>query len=88
MPALADSVRFVRGVGPKKAALLEKMGIHTLEDALHTYPRDYEDRTRIVRIADLRDGDRVSVRAMVGTAPVLRRIRKGMELTKLTVFDD
>ncbi|MGN1008629.1 MAG: ATP-dependent DNA helicase RecG, partial [Butyricicoccus sp.] len=84
---LADSVRTVRGFGPKKAALLEKMGIFTLEDALNAYPRDYDDRTRIVRIAELRDGDKVSVRAIVGTTPVLRHVRKGMDITKLTVFD-
>lgn len=87
MQRLADSVRTVRGFGPKKAALLEKMGIFTLEDALNAYPRDYDDRTRIVRIADLRDGDKVSVRAVVGTTPVLRHVRKGMDITKLTVFD-
>lgn len=87
MQSLSDSVRFVRGFGPKKAQLLEKMQIFTLEDALHCYPRDYEDRTRQKCIADLRDGDRVTVRAIVGTAPTVRHIRKGMDLTKLTIFD-
>lgn len=87
MPSLSDSVRFVRGVGPKKAQLLEKMNIRTLGDMLHCYPRDYEDRTRIKRIADLQDGDKVSIRAIVGATPVLRHVRKGMDITKLTVFD-
>lgn len=87
MAALSDSVRAVRGVGPKKAALLEGMGLYTLEDALYAYPRDYEDRTAIVPVADVRDGDRACVCAVVGTAPVLRHIRRGMDITKLTVFD-
>lgn len=88
MARLSDSVRSVRGVGPRKAALLEGMGIKTLEDALHTYPRDYEDRTNIVSVASLREGDRACVCAVVGVAPVLRHIRRGMDLIKLTVFDE
>ena len=53
MPALDDSIQFVKGIGPKKAKLFEKLHIRTLRDALETYPRDYEDRTRITRIADI-----------------------------------
>ena len=87
MMTLEDRVSVVRGFGPKKVGLLEKMGILTLGDALSFYPRDYDDRTRESHIADLRDGDKATVRAVVGTAPVLRHIRKGMDITKLTVFD-
>lgn len=88
MPALNDSVRSLSGIGPKKAALLEKLGIRTLRDALECYPRDYDDRTRIVPIAALVEGERACVRAVVGSTPTLHRIRKGMELTKCTIFDD
>ena len=45
MPSVDDSIQFVKGIGPKKAKLLEKLHIRTLRDALETYPRDYEDRT-------------------------------------------
>lgn len=88
MCRLDDSVRTVKGVGPKKAALLEKLGVYTLRDALATYPRDYEDRTRVERIDALRDGDVVSIRAVVGTEPTVHHIRKGLDLTKFTVFDE
>lgn len=85
---LGSSVRGVRLIGPKKAAALEAMGVRTLQDALETYPRDYEDRTRIVPIAQLCDGDKVSVCAVVGTTPAVQHVRRGMDLTKLTVFDE
>lgn len=88
MPALYDSLLSVSGIGPKKAALLEKMGLRTLRDALEYYPRSYDDRTRVIPIAELREGERACIRAVVGTTPALHRIRKGMELTKCTVFDD
>lgn len=88
MAGLSERVRTVSRIGPKKAALLEGMGILTLEDALTTYPRDYEDRTKIVPVSSLRDGDKACICAVVGTAPVHRRIRQGMEVTRLTVFDE
>ena len=88
MPALEDSIRFVKGIGPKKAALLEKLHICTLRDALETYPRDYEDRTVLTRIADLGGDGKYAIRAIVGTEPKTSRIRKGLTLVKCTVFDE
>ena len=88
MPALEDSIRFVKGVGPKKAALLEKLHIRTLRDALETYPRDYEDRTVLTRIADLAGDGKYAIRAVVGTEPKVSRIRKGLTLVKCTIFDE
>lgn len=88
MPALEDSIRFVKGVGPKKAALLEKLHIRTLRDALETYPRDYEDRTVLTRIADIDEDGKYAIRAVVGTEPKVNRIRKGLTLVKCTIFDE
>ena len=88
MPALEDSIQFVKGIGPKKAKLFEKLHIRTLRAALETYPRDYEDRTRITRIADIDAEDKYAIRAVVGTEPKVNRIRKGLTLVKCTIFDE
>lgn len=88
MPSVDDSIQFVKGIGPKKVKLFEKLHISTLQDALETYPRDYEDRTQITRIADIADEDRYAVRAILGTEPKVSRIRKGMTLVKCTIFDE
>lgn len=88
MPALDDSIQFVKGIGPKKAKLFEKLHIRTLRAALETYPRDYEDRTRITRIADIDAEDKYAIRAVVGTEPKVNRIRKGLTLVKCTIFDE
>lgn len=88
MPALEDSIRFVKGIGPKKAALFEKLHIRTLRDALETYPRDYEDRTKITPIADIAEEGKYAIRAVVGTEPKTTHIRKGMTLVKCTIFDE
>lgn len=50
---LFSSVRELHGVGPARAAQLEKLGIRTLYDLLAFFPRDYEDRTNPVTIAQL-----------------------------------
>ena len=84
---LEDHVRFVRGIGPKKAELLQKLGIETLADAIACYPRGYEDRTRITPIAELRDGEKQCIHAIVGAQPSTAHIRKGMDVTRCKVFD-
>ena len=88
MPSVDDSIQFVKGIGPKKAKLLEKLHIRTLRDALETYPRDYEDRTHITPIAEIGMEDKYAVRAVVGTEPKVNRIRKGLTLVKCTIYDE
>jgi len=82
-----NSLRAIPGVGEKREAQLQKLGLRQLSDFLTYYPRDYEDRTRIVPIAQLQDGDTVCVSAVAASAPVVAAIRRGMTLTKLRVFD-
>ena len=88
MAHLDDTVAGVKGIGPKKAKLLEKLHIRTLRDALETYPRDYEDRTHITPIAEIDMEDKYAVRAVVGTEPKVNRIRKGLTLVKCTIYDE
>lgn len=50
----SDNVMYLKGVGPRKAAVLEnKLNIVTMYDFLTHYPRDYEDQSKITPIADL-----------------------------------
>jgi ATP-dependent DNA helicase RecG len=46
-------LRFLKGVGPRRAALLEDEGVSTVEDLLHVLPFRYEDRRSFARVADL-----------------------------------
>jgi ATP-dependent DNA helicase RecG len=48
-------VQFVKGIGPKKSALLEQAGIRTVEDLLLHVPRRYIDRSTVLSIARLRE---------------------------------
>lgn len=62
---LYDSVKTIKGIGPKKAVALEKLGIQTVGDLLSFYPRDYEDRRNGKVIAQLCDGEMALVRGTI-----------------------
>ena len=67
---------------------MQRLGIFTLYDLLAYFPRDYEDRTNPVEIAQLQPGVPACFEALVVSQPVLRRIGKGRDVTKLTVADE
>ncbi len=56
-PPLATPVQFVRGVGPKRAELLERLGIRTVEDLLFYLPRDLLDLSQVTPVDRLKDGE-------------------------------
>ena len=85
---LSDPIRFVKGIGPKKAEQFEKLGLYTLNDVLAFYPRSYEDRSAVIPIDRLPAGEKACVRAVVGAPPQTARLRRGMELTRCIVFDE
>ena len=37
-------IQYLKGIGPAKAKLFERLGVQTVEDLLHYYPRTYQDR--------------------------------------------
>ncbi|MDR1293236.1 MAG: ATP-dependent DNA helicase RecG [Clostridiales Family XIII bacterium] len=59
MPEISPEtdVRFISGVGPKKAALLGALGIATAGDLLRAYPRTYEDRRNRTTIGALKENE-------------------------------
>jgi ATP-dependent DNA helicase RecG len=83
---LGSSVQFVKGIGPRKAGELEATGIRTVEDLLLHLPMRYEDRTQLVRIADLRAGMKVAVTGTI-TVAGLRRARR-MTIYEVRLDDD
>lgn len=53
-PTPATPVQYIKGIGPKRASVLKKLGIETVRDLLYYFPRDYIDLTRVENIADVR----------------------------------
>ena len=85
---LNKDVKFVKGVGPNRVLLLNKLGIFTLKDLIEYYPRDYEDRSKPKKIIEVLDGEEVLIQAVVQTKVVEARIRKGLSIYKVKVADE
>jgi ATP-dependent DNA helicase RecG len=62
---LLRPLQYVAGVGPDRAALLEKLHLRTVADVLFYFPRTYEDLTTTVRIDQLIDGVEATVVGVV-----------------------
>jgi len=62
------SVRYIKGVGQKRAEILQKVGIENFFDLLYYYPRRYEDRGQIGKISQAAPGENITIRAEVLTA--------------------
>ena len=68
-------IQYLPGVGPKRAEALATVGIDTVDDLLHYYPRRYLDRTTVKSIHDVKKNDETTI---VGTVEVCgeRQMRK------------
>jgi ATP-dependent DNA helicase RecG len=84
--SLDTSVQFLKSVGPARARGLARLGIETVGQLLHHYPRRYYDRTSTLPIARVRPGQEVTVLAEVLTAGE-RRTRRGGTIQTVSLGD-
>ncbi|NNG14699.1 MAG: ATP-dependent DNA helicase RecG, partial [Gammaproteobacteria bacterium] len=78
------SVTSFKGVGPKVAEKLARLGLHTVQDILFHLPLRYEDRTRVVPIGSLRPGESAVVQGEV----LLTEIKFGRRRSLLSRISD
>ncbi len=75
---LQRSVQYLKGVGPRRAEKLARLGVRTARDLLYHVPHRYEDATTVARISTLRPGDDATIIGRVvskGVIPTRRRLR-------------
>lgn len=87
MERLDISIRYAKGVGPKRSGLLNRLGIETIEDALYYLPKRYEDRKNLKEISELTLGSIETISGYVMDGRVRVTQRKGMKIFELTVGD-
>ena len=85
---LNNDVKYVKGVGPNRVLLLNKLGIYTLSDLITYYPRDYEDRSKPKLISQVVDGEEVLIKGFVVSKMLELKIRKNLVLYKLIIRDE
>ncbi len=84
---LNQNITVLKGIGHKRAESFRTLGIYTVEDLLNFYPRAYEDRTTIKKIAEIKDGDTVCIRARAVSPLRENFVRKNMYVCSLKVSD-
>ena len=62
---LNKDVKYIKGVGPARVLLLNKLGIFTLKDLITYYPRTYEDRSKPKFICECEDGEEALIEAVI-----------------------
>ncbi|MFZ3062254.1 MAG: ATP-dependent DNA helicase RecG [Actinomycetota bacterium] len=82
-----DSVRYVSGVGPKLALTLNKLGIETAEDLLYYFPRRYLDRSKLLPISGVKEGEEVTVVGVVNEVRKSRSPRRRVRILSVGIFD-
>jgi len=86
------SLQYIKGIGPKRAFILEKNGIKTVEDLFFYFPYGYLDRSQVVRIVDLpkyiKNGKPVTVIAEVYRQEAKRARHSNKIIFYLTVRDE
>ena len=87
MNNLNKDIQYVKGIGPKKASKLNKLGIFTINDLIYYFPRQYEDRNKLKKICQLEDKEKATIRAIISNIEISTP-RKGLSITKLSVRDE
>ena len=91
-------IRYIKGIGEKRAELFNKLGVFCVGDLLRYLPRGYEDRTDMRDICDIEEGESVcikgslaggirSFRAKTGARVIQTRVSDGTGIINLTWFN-
>ena len=85
---LSDSIRYIPGIGVKRADALARLGIETVEELLYHFPRAYEHRGDVRLLSEVADGEVCSVLLTIAKPAVNVKVKGHMELTKVVAFDE
>lgn len=81
-----ESITVLKGIGDKTAALFKKLGVETVEELLHNYPRAYDAFEEPVPVGQVREGQIQTVSGQLLKTASVRRF-KNMQIIVTTVKD-
>lgn len=81
-----EPITSLKGIGEKTGSLFKKLGVETVEDLLHYYPRAYDAYEEPVPIGDVREGGIAAVSGQLLKTASVRRF-KNMQVIVTTVKD-
>ena len=86
MLQLESSLQYVKGVGSKLSKTLEKLDIHKIEDCFSFFPREYDDRRRLPRIAECQIDQNVTLLVTIQSINE-KKVKKNMSVIECQVSD-
>lgn len=82
-----NSIQYIKGVGEKRARLFHKLGIYTVENLIHYYPRKYVDWSKTTTVVNAENNENVFIKATMITPVKEAMVRKGLTLFKCKFTD-
>src|SRR5205823_10581843 len=87
MDPLQGSLQYLKGVGPRRAADLQRIGLATIEDLLYRFPLRYEDRGHLQPISNLTPGQHVAIAGRIQSSRLRTTRRPGFKIFEALVGD-
>ena len=87
-PLWSVPIQFAKGVGPRRAQLLEKLGVVNVEDAFWCVPWRYDDRLEVLPIKNLLPGMKATIKGRVEHCRVHTTARRRLVVVTITVRDE
>lgn len=84
---LGTDIKYLKGVGERRAAMLSRLGVSDVNALVRLYPRVYEDWSRIKSINEAQIGEICCIKGIVGSPVRKNLIRKGLTLYKTEITD-
>ena len=84
---LQTPLQFLKGVGPRRAADFQRVGLVTVEDFLYRFPLRYEDRGRLRPISSLKPGQQVAITGRVQSSGLRSTRRPGFKIFEALIGD-
>lgn len=85
---LTKDVKYIKGVGPNRVVLLNKLGIFTLKDLITYYPRTYEDRSIAKPLCECVQGEEATVEGIACSRITETRLSGNRTRQKLLIRDE
>ena len=87
MDILKKDIQYIKGVGPKRKYLLNKLKIYSVEDMVFHFPRKYENRSLVKKISEVKLNEKSTIEGRISGKCQTINVRRGMNINKYLVKD-
>ncbi|MBQ4528766.1 MAG: ATP-dependent DNA helicase RecG [Clostridia bacterium] len=84
---LNSPITSIKGIGPKKGSLFERLGIRTIWDLVYYFPSSYDDRRVVKKISECIPGELCCIKVRAAKPIVERRLKQKLSLFLLYATD-